>query len=779
MKKTALILTIFLIIMGPLFGARAIIRLEEPVGIRRIGWPVGLGFPFAFGELKDLSSLVVFSPSGKAHPVQAKVLTRWADGSIRWAHIFFLADLEPQAIADWRLEWNTKINVPKPSEAVLVNQKDDLIQVSSANLEVTFSLHNAGIFESIRIAGKEMLDPSGKARLKIRTVEGEVYEAPIKGHKKLAVEEKGPLRAIIRAEGNHCSEGGREFFEYVVRFIFYAGHPWFEVEYSFINKEESEWTNISSIVMTIPLVPSKSPYLGLTSEYKIDKHYEFSEPFSIYSGPDDYFGVFGGAKIFRADGTEIIGPGYESEVRARWWADSSTLERGLTASIQEMSQNYPKAILVSPHGLEIELYPSREKAPLSFHQGWQKTHTILLYFHLGTSHEAKSRDLCFQWQAPVIPWSPYHIASGLIGDILPYSPQKYPMIERAIREGFINYETGVGRGLIDYGDTMGPGTGERGNFTQNNAYDTPWVCYLLFLRSGERRYWQRARSSALHMADIDIVHHSTRTPVEVGGIRIHGPNHVQYNAEAIEGSSVAPNHEWIEGLLMTYHLTGEERYLQLAEGVADHIIRARQAGWISAQYNAKWNGARNLCWPLLILTVAYDETGKIKYLEEARKIVKDLASIQLPNGSFPITIGPYIAAAPLHNTIAMEVLGRYYFITHEELAKEIYLKCAESTLRDLSFPDGELMYITHPDYRSPYASMPWGGFHFGYIFTGDKKYLLFPYPLIMRQLKQSRFELYQTSFATLEGALSYPLRGLFFFLYWADKAGILKDLPAY
>ena len=26
---------------------------------------------------------------------------------------------------------------------------------------------------------------------------------------------------------------------------------------------------------------------------------------------------------------------------------------------------------------------------------------------------------------------------------------------------------------------------------------------------------------------------------------------------------------------MTYHLTGEERYLKLAEGMAEHILRAR------------------------------------------------------------------------------------------------------------------------------------------------------------------------------------------------------------
>lgn len=761
------------------FGGQAVIRLEEPVGLDRVNWPVGLGFPFARGELKDLSSLVVISPAGEPLPVQAKVLSRWPDGSIRWAHVFFLANLKRQALADWRLEWNTAAKAAIPARKVQVEDRARSIKVAVAGLEVIFSAASGRVFESVKVKGREILDASRRSGLSIETPDGKRFRAPSAKDVNFTVEERGPLRAIVRSEGKHISAAGETMFDYVYRFIFYAEASWFEVEYSFVNKESDEWTDIASITLSLPLASSRTPYLGLTSEYKVDKFYEFREPFSIYSGADDFFGVFGGAKIFGADGKEILGPGYESEVRARWWADSSTAERGLTASIQEMSQNFPKAIRIAPDCLDIDLYPVGEKKPLAFHQGWQKTQTVLLYFHEGTGYDANSRDLCFKWQAPVIPWSRYHVDSGLSGDILPYSPAKYPMIERALRDGFITYEGGVGRGMINNGDTMGPGSGERGNFTQNNAYDTPWVCYLLFLRSGERRYWLRGRSSALHTADIDIVHHSTRTPVEVGGVRIHGPNHVQYNAEAIEGSSVSPNHEWVEGLLATYHLTGEERYLWLAVGMAEHLLRAREAGWISPQYNAKWNGARNLCWPLLVLTAVYDETRNPRYLDEARKIVRDLASIQLENGSFPITIGPYVAAAPLHNTIAMEVLGRYFALTKDEKAKEVYLRCAESTLRDLSFPDGEMMYVTHPDYRSGYASMPWGGFHFGYIYTGDKKYLQFPYPLIMRQLKQNRFELYRTSFATSEGALSYPLRGMLFYLYWADKTGILEDLPAY
>ena len=681
--------------------------------------------------------------------------------------------MQRQKTENWILKWKEKKTTALPKTRMSATEARGKIVVDTGAIRVTFSSAGRSLFDSVKIGDREMLHPDAPNGFMLTRPDGRAYFSHGQGKVKIEVEENGLVRTVIRMEGEHRSKAGQSLFDYVCRFFFYAGKSWFETEYGFVNREAEESTDLASIKLSIPLSTSAAEYRGTTSEYKIDKFYEFQEPFSIYSGQDDFFGVFAGSKIFRKDGTEMVGMGYESEVRARWWADTSDAQGGLTVSIREMSQNYPKAIQSNLGRIDIELYPARETKALSFHQGWQKTQTILFYFHRGGAREAGSRELCFQWQAPVIPWSPYPVQSGSLGDIFPYSPRKYPMIERALREGFVAYESGVGRGMIDYGDTIGPGTGERGNFMQNNAYDTAWVSYLLFLRTGERRYWQRARAAAQHTADIDVVHHSTRNLTEIGGVRIHGPNHVQYNAEAIEGTSVAPNHEWVEGLLMTYHLTGEKRYLDLSCGVANHILKAIDAGWILPPYNARWNGARNLAWPMLILAVMYDETGNPAYLAGARRIADGLASIQMENGSFPITIGPYEAAAPLHNAIAMEALGRYHTLTGDAKAKEIFMRCIGSTLRDLTFPDGDWMYITHPDYRSGYVSMPWGGFHFGYVFTGNKKYLLFPYPLIMRQLKSHNFG------TSGEGALSYSLRGILFYLQQADKAGILQDLPEY
>ena len=756
----------------PAHPGEFLLRLEEPTGLERTAWPVETGLPFRKGEVKNVSDLRVLSPSGQNLPVQARLLSTWQDGSVRWAHILFFADLRAQTSAFWKVVWNSPIPSAQSTGSLRVTRQQRGITVNTGPLEVQLAASEKGFLKNAGVGEGSFLIQGQGGSIRVRDEKGEMFETHLDSAGDVTIEEQGPLRATLSFRGRHRSDGNRLFLDYTVRLTFYSGKSWCEMEHEFTNKEEAEWATLKEVSAVIPLALGR-PFKGTTSEFKIDKFWEFDRSFRIYSGNEDLFGVFSGAKMFRDDTTEIIGSGYESEARARFWADASDGTKGLTVCIQDMSNNYPKGIRVTPEGLTIELYPSTESSPLRFHQGWRKRHRMLLFFHKGPALESGSQELAFCWQMPVIPWTEHFVSSGSAGPLLPYRPGKYPIIERSLREAFVSYESGVGRGMIDYGDTRGTGSGERAGFWSNNAYDTPLAAFLMFYRTGERRYWSRAQAAAQHMMDIDIVHHSTRNQTEVGGIRIHGPQHVQYGSEGISGSSVAPNHEWVEGLLAAYHLTGSRDYLEAATGVGNHILKAIDSGWILPPYNAKWNGARSLGWPLLVLSVVYDETGDIRYLDGAKRIVEGLHRLQMEDGSFPIWIGPYRASAPLHNAVAMEALGRFAFMTGDTLARAMYLKCADATLGKQSFPDGELMYITHPDYRSGYRSMPWGGFHFGYLFTRDRKYLEFPLPLVMKQIKSADFGVYG------EGALSYPLRGMLFLLNYAEEAGLLQDLPAY
>ncbi len=211
MKKPITLCIFLLGVLTALAGAgQAVIRLEEPVGLDRADWPVSLGFPFAKGELKDLGSLVVLTPDGRPVPVQAKGLSRWPDGSIRWAHVLFLADLKRQAVAEWRLEWNAGTKAPAVTGQMQlrVEEKGGRVGVTCGDLAVVFSAGGANLIDSVKIKGREALDPSRKNGFAIKTPDGKTYEAPAGQAVRLTVEESGPLRAIVRTEGRHWAASG-------------------------------------------------------------------------------------------------------------------------------------------------------------------------------------------------------------------------------------------------------------------------------------------------------------------------------------------------------------------------------------------------------------------------------------------------------------------------------------------------------------------------------------------------------------------------------------------
>ena len=67
-------------------------------------------------------------------------------------------------------------------------------------------------------------------------------------------------------------------------------------------------------------------------------------------------------------------------------------------------------------------------------------------------------------------------------------------------------------------------------------------------------------------------------------------------------------HTWTEGLISYHRLTGDERALAAARGIADALV-------------SKVGRARNprqFGWPMLALVAVYDATGERRYLDAAR-----------------------------------------------------------------------------------------------------------------------------------------------------------------
>ena len=97
--------------------------------------------------------------------------------------------------------------------------------------------------------------------------------------------------------------------------------------------------------------------------------------------------------------------------------------------------------------------------------------------------------------------------------------------------------------------------GEGENVWVNNEYDRPHACTLYYALTGQRRALDSALVSAQHWLDVDFCHHHP-DPLIDGGLRIH----TRYHATG----RCTPSHEWTEGLLDYYFLTGRKEGLNVA-----------------------------------------------------------------------------------------------------------------------------------------------------------------------------------------------------------------------
>jgi hypothetical protein len=111
--------------------------------------------------------------------------------------------------------------------------------------------------------------------------------------------------------------------------------------------------------------------------------------------------------------------------------------------------------------------------------------------------------------------------------------------------------------------------------------------------------------AARHFMDVDTVHFQRQHPEWVGMNHPKNPLHFTFE---LGGTDLG--HTWNEGLLSYYYLTGDERGLAAARGIADYL--ERRARSVLRRANP-----RQLGWPQVALLAFYEATSERTYLEAA------------------------------------------------------------------------------------------------------------------------------------------------------------------
>ncbi|WP_416404597.1 Tat pathway signal sequence domain protein [Arthrobacter sp. LFS091] len=237
------------------------IDAEPPV---RLSSGTTWGMPFQRGTAAGADHLQVRDMNGVAVNAQAWPLATWPDGSLKWAGIAIGATDQPSDA--YQVTHSTDRHDGGPAAAVehspgvTVAETDDAVTVSTGVLDMVIPRRGETLFSELRRAGEAVAkDARLVSLLQNNLAEGagsaprEAYTSQVSG---VTVEQRGPVRAVVRIEGRHSAkDGGREWLPFTVRLYFYAGASSIRMMHSFIwdgNAEEDFLAGLG-VEFTVPL----------------------------------------------------------------------------------------------------------------------------------------------------------------------------------------------------------------------------------------------------------------------------------------------------------------------------------------------------------------------------------------------------------------------------------------------------------------------------------------------------------------------------------------------
>ncbi|MCM1113647.1 MAG: glycoside hydrolase family 127 protein [Muribaculum sp.] len=704
----------------------------------RIAEPCYIGIPVKEGELRDTGGVRVYQ-EGRSLPLQTKVTSRHKDGSVRFLFLRFLADLPANRKAVLRCDLHGADNDEKPSHdgetshddkpshdgeishdtgaAVVVNEDGEGITVSTRcdgdGQPFSFRVRpdGGGIFERLDAMGRTYTREQFVGPL-LRDGAGRDYQVRIGGFR---VVEAGPVCAILKARGSNLPENPADApVEFELKLTAWAGKPWVEVSYRLINTTDAPLP-VASLVFHLLRTTESRPaehFVPMKVEEKLD---------STGCGDSTDRQEFGDGPVFHVRGTGDLeraaekapvsgvrtcagSSNYKTDfyigrdasavnrmVDAEWlireanehfgevfygtfFADCTDEAGGVCATVFQAQQNYPKAVQADGSGLSVMLVPEGAE-PVVMQTGMSREQRFLLHFHSAEESlaEIDNRSLIYQ-----MPDRPYlapetHRDSGVWLDVF---ADKWDVgVERYL----VGRADGHCRayGMLNFGDSYDSGYTDQGRgggnlVWCNNEYDYPHACALLYVRTGIRRFLDYNIASCSHWMDVDVCHYHPN-PLYIGGQWEHTGGH------CINGVMVC-SHEWVEGLLDYWHLTGDERGLETALGIGDNVMRLLDSPMYAKVGEAN---ARETGWALRTFTALYVETRDEKWLAKCGKILQDFKIWEDQYGNW---LAPYtdntVVRVGFMISVAIGSVMRYYREFPDPELKELMLRAVDDLIEN-------------------------------------------------------------------------------------------------
>ena len=746
------------------------IRFEKLYRYDRKAEPCYIAIPVKEGKLWDAEAVRI-KDGARVLPSQTKVTSRHKDGSVRFLFTRFLADLPGNAGKELECELGNRSGAVEP-EGFHGIRLDHLAQGWQADCgSLKFTLENGGehLFTEIELDGlkynaEQFIGPLLKTDAGQHGVQF--------GEWRLV--EQGPICVVFQAEGQCCltgeeqrekadlevAEQNKGNLAFVCKVTAFAGKPWLDIAVRLINITDEERHIVSflfgikrapdsTLTLNLPEVQakdapdstgcgdmSKSQYegdifrtVGVKELPEIEAQAP-AEDIRTCVGRSNYKTYFTVGKNGRsvcevADSNLLIGEANEhfAEVfYGTFFTDVTDDRGGVCATVFQAQQNFPKAVVAEEGGICIMLVPEGvDKVTMA--SGVSREQRFMLHFHPAGEALAEFNNRSLIYQMPDMPHlSPEdYRESGVFLDVF-LDPAKQ---DQNVEVALIDRADGHARcyGMMNWGDAPDSGYTNQGRgggrlVWTNNEYDYPHAMYLLYVRTGIRRFLDYANVAASHWMDVDVCHYSP-DPLLQGGQWEHTWGHCAGG----KGVMVC-SHEWVEGLLDCYHFTGDERALETAIGIGENILRLLETPMYqkSGESNARETG-----WALRTLTALYAETWDERWTAKCRWILGHFKEWTEEYGEW---VAPYtdntVVRVGFMISVAVGSLMRYYRLFGGEELKRMILAAVDDLAENCLMDNGLFYYKELPSLaRNSSSALLLEAMAAGYELTGDRKYLVY------------------------------------------------------
>ena len=630
---------------------------SEGGALRRVGEPVTMGLPFPQGSCVDAESLQLLDQYGRARRLQARVLDRWPDGSIRWALVDFQADVDDRVRTAYEVLVGHAKRTTVAGPRIAASRRADRLSIDTGAACFSFAQGAAFPFAAVTVNGRPAID-TARTGLVVEDASGRTSALAIES---VDVEEDGPLRAVVRCRGSVGDPQGPTRLDVIARCHFFAGSATVRMVVTIRNPHPAAhpggyWTlgGGGSILLRDASLRLASAGGDGVSSLRCSaepgaSHAICEAPFELYQ---------------HSSGSEPRGGGYRVRTgrlerpgrRACPVVSLSNQRQTISVATAHFWQNFPKAIEATHGEVVLQLFPRQHADPHEIQGGEQKTHTVYVAFG-----RDRVTSIPLDWcRTPLIARADpaWYCGSGAVPYLIPVAADRdraYVALGESAVEGDDTFARK--RDLVDeygwrnFGDLYADHeavfqTGGAPLVSHyNNQYDAIAGFGWRFLRSGDPRWWTLMTELASHVVDVDVYHTDGDKSAYNHALFWHTYHYVDAGTSThrsypkhpnVGGGGPSAEHNYPAGLLLHYFLTGDPVSRETAIGLAQWVIDmddGRQSifRWLdrsdtglasmtgSPLYHGPGRGAAN---SIVALLTGHRATGDAKFLLKAEELIR-------------------------------------------------------------------------------------------------------------------------------------------------------------